>query len=103
MISVMLIYEECSIKQRSIGIPCLPFQNENYINMKEPDLLIKIGERIKDIRIKKKMTQNDLAIECNFEKASMSRLESGRSNPTIRTLQKVCSALDIYIIDLFKD
>ena len=71
--------------------------------MKEPDLLIKMGERIKDIRIKKKMTQNDLAIECQVEKASMSRLESGRSNPTVRTLQRVCKALDVDIIELFKD
>ena len=54
--------------------------------MKQPDLLVKIGERIRNIRMKKKMTQNDLAIECEFEKASMSRLESGRSNPTVRTL-----------------
>jgi transcriptional regulator with XRE-family HTH domain len=71
--------------------------------MKEPDLLLKMGEKIKFIRMKKKMTQNDLAIECDFEKASMSRLESGRSNPTVRTLQKVCIALDIHIIELFKD
>jgi transcriptional regulator with XRE-family HTH domain len=71
--------------------------------MKEPDLLIKMGERIKDIRMKKKMTQNDLAIDCQFEKASMSRLESGRSNPTVRTLQRVCKALDVDIIELFKD
>ena len=71
--------------------------------MKQPDLLVKMGERIRNIRMKKKMTQNDLAIECEFEKASMSRLESGRSNPTIRTLQKVCKALDINIVELFKD
>lgn len=71
--------------------------------MKQPDLLVKIGERIRNIRMKKKMTQNDLAIECEFEKASMSRLESGRSNPTVRTLQKVCNALDINIVELFKE
>ena len=71
--------------------------------MKQPDLLLKMGEKIRFIRMKKKMTQNDLAIECDFEKASMSRLESGRSNPTVRTLQKVCIALDVHITELFKD
>ena len=71
--------------------------------MKQPDLLLKMGEKIRFIRMKKKMTQNDLAIECGFEKASMSRLESGRSNPTVRTLQKVCIALDVHITELFKD
>ena len=69
--------------------------------MNEPDLLSKIGMRIRDSRIKKKMTQNALAKECGFEKASMSRLESGRSNPTIHTLCKICKALDIQITELF--
>ncbi|MBL0358805.1 MAG: helix-turn-helix transcriptional regulator [Chitinophagaceae bacterium] len=71
--------------------------------MQEPDLQIKIGERIRTHRIKKNMTQNDLAIECKFEKASMSRIESGKSNPTIRTLYKICKALDVQITELFKD
>jgi transcriptional regulator with XRE-family HTH domain len=71
--------------------------------MKEADLLVKMGERIKDIRMKKKMTQHDLASACQFEKASMSRLESGQSNPTIRTLHRVCKSLDIQISELFKD
>jgi transcriptional regulator with XRE-family HTH domain len=87
----------------SYRVNLLVISKNKYANMKEPDLLIKMGERIKDIRMKKKMTQNDLAIDCQFEKASMSRLESGRSNPTVRTLQRVCKALDVDIIELFKD
>jgi transcriptional regulator with XRE-family HTH domain len=71
--------------------------------MKEPDLLIKIGAKIRSLRILKRMTQNDLAIECEFEKASMSRIESGKSNPTVRTLFKICKALDVHISELFKD
>jgi transcriptional regulator with XRE-family HTH domain len=71
--------------------------------MNEPDFQVKLGERIKAIRLKKNLTQNQLAIECNFEKASMSRIESGQSNPTIRTLYKICAALDIHINELFKD
>jgi DNA-binding XRE family transcriptional regulator len=47
------------------------------------------------------MTQNDLAVECEFEKASMSRIESGKSNPTVRTLLKICRVLDVKIEDLF--
>lgn len=71
--------------------------------MKEHDLLAKIGERIKYIRTKKNMSQNELALECNFEKASMSRIESGQTNPTIRTLAKICKALDIPMVELFRD
>ncbi len=71
--------------------------------MQEPDLLVKLGERIREIRVKKNMSQNDLAIECDFEKASMSRIESGQANPTVRTLYKICKALNIKMVDLFVD
>ncbi len=71
--------------------------------MKEPDLLVKLGEKIRSLRTKKNMTQNDLAIECDFEKASMSRIESGHSNPTVKTLLKISKALDVHISELFKD
>jgi transcriptional regulator with XRE-family HTH domain len=71
--------------------------------MNDANFLINLGERIKKHRIKKNMTQNDLAIECDFEKASMSRIESGQANPTIRTLFKIAKALDIELGQLFKD
>jgi len=71
--------------------------------MGEDKLLAKLGERIKAIRTGKSMTQNQLAMECDFEKASLSRIESGLSNPTIRTLNKISTALDVPLSDLFKD
>jgi transcriptional regulator with XRE-family HTH domain len=67
--------------------------------MKETELLTSLGARIRAIRSSKNMTQNDLAVE--FEKASMSRIESGKSNPTVRTLLKICRVLDVRIEDLF--
>lgn len=67
------------------------------------DLQIKLGEKIRTIRLQRKMTQNDLAIACDFEKASMSRIESGRANPTVRTLNKISKALEIKIGELFID
>ena len=69
--------------------------------MKEPDLLLKLGENIRTLRLKKNMSQNDLAIECNFEKASMSRIESGKSNPTIKTLYKISKVLNVPLSELF--
>jgi len=69
--------------------------------MKETELLTSLGARIRAIRSSKNMTQNDLAVECEFEKASMSRIESGKSNPTVRTLLKICRVLEVNIEDLF--
>ncbi|UAY50808.1 helix-turn-helix domain-containing protein [Ferruginibacter albus] len=69
----------------------------------EPEVLQKLGGNIKKIRQKKNMTQIELATECNFEKASMSRIESGQTNATILTLQKISKALEVPLGEFFKD
>ena len=65
-------------------------------------LQIKVGNRIQQIRIEKNITQQDLAARCNFEKSNMSRLEAGRANATLSTLEIVSKALDIEVVELFK-
>ncbi len=71
--------------------------------MNASPVLVVIGSNIKKIRQKKSLTQNELAIQCNFEKASMSRIESGQTNATVLTLQKISNALDVHISEFFKD
>lgn len=63
-------------------------------------LLIEIGNRIRLKREEKNLSQQDLAALCNFEKANMSRLEAGRTNPTLSTLYKISQALSIKLRDL---
>lgn len=62
----------------------------------------KVGKRIQEIRIQKNITQQELAAKCNFEKSNMSRLEKGNANATLSTLEKVCEALQIDYIELFR-
>jgi transcriptional regulator with XRE-family HTH domain len=69
--------------------------------MTEPRFLISLGKRIRELRKKKELTQNELAMQCNFEKASLSRIEAGKTNLTILTLKKICLALEIEFADLF--
>lgn len=61
-----------------------------------------VGKRIQEIRIEKNISQQDLAAKCNFEKSNMSRLEAGRANATLTTLEKICDALQVNYIELFK-
>lgn len=65
-------------------------------------LQIKVGKRIQEIRIEKNISQQDLAAKCNFEKSNMSRLEAGRANATLSTLEIVSKALEVDAIELFK-
>ncbi|HKC69297.1 MAG TPA: helix-turn-helix transcriptional regulator [Bacteroidia bacterium] len=61
-----------------------------------------IGENIRKYRLKKGLTQLDLAAACGFEESSIGRLENGNTNPTIKTLLKIAKALDIKLTDLVK-
>jgi transcriptional regulator with XRE-family HTH domain len=68
--------------------------------MKKEVILIRIGMNIREIREEKNITQQDLAAACNFEKSNMSRIEAGRTNPTIATLFKISEVLNVKLADL---
>lgn len=69
--------------------------------MSDSKIQVKVGIQIQKIRELKGLSQQDLAAKCNFEKSNMSRLEAGNVNPTLSTLEKVATALEINIIELF--
>lgn len=71
--------------------------------MRDDKFLLKLGSRIKSIRKAQNVAQVTLASRCGIEKASMSRMEAGKSNPTILTLKKVSGALGVPMSELFKD
>jgi len=71
--------------------------------MSDIPLLKQLGKKIRAARTAKEMTQEVLAANCNFEKARLSRIENGLANPTVRSLFKICEALDINMADLFCD
>jgi transcriptional regulator with XRE-family HTH domain len=79
------------------------FYSANFFKMTESELLSNLGSRIKKIRSEKKMSQIELAVRCEFEKASMSRIESGQTNTTILTLLKIAKALEVPLSDFFRD
>lgn len=60
-----------------------------------------IGKRIKMLRKVHEISQQDLAAKCNFEKSNMSRIEAGRVNSTVATLNKIAHALNIPLKEIF--
>ena len=68
--------------------------------MNKKDLQKCIGDNIREIREKQNVSAQELASRCNFEKSTMSRLESGNTNPTIFTLYKVSEALEVELQEL---
>ena len=69
--------------------------------MTKVEFLKSIGSTITQLRAVKRRSQIQLANICQFDKASMSRIESGQANPTIQTLYKISEALETPVTNLF--
>lgn len=65
--------------------------------MDKQELLKSVGKRIQDIRVSKGLTQVDLVgkIDGDIDTTNISRIESGRTNPTIYTLYRIAKALEV--------
>jgi transcriptional regulator with XRE-family HTH domain len=63
---------------------------------------IKLGQNLRKIRTKKKMSQVELANILNVDRAYISNIENGRMNPTLSTLEKLAGALKISTSELLK-
>ena len=61
----------------------------------------KIGERIKEIRVEKKLSQETVALNSGIERSFMTHIENGRRNVSVETLEKVLTGLEISFSDFF--
>ena len=66
------------------------------------DVFIIVGQKIKKKRLEKKMKQQDLAAAIDIEKTNLSRIEAGRTNPTLWTLLKISHALEVPVTELLE-
>ena len=64
--------------------------------------LIQLGARIRYLRRKKGMSQEDLALEAEINKNYISDLERGKRNPSLIILLRICYALRITLSTLFQ-
>ncbi|AKL77816.1 XRE family transcriptional regulator [Bacillus velezensis] len=59
--------------------------------------LNEFGQMIKELRKKRKMTQNDFAQLLGFTASYISRIESGKANPTLKAIEQMEKKLCIRI------
>lgn len=62
----------------------------------------KVGNTIQNIREEKGLSQVDLASKMigRFDTTNISRIESGRTNPTLFTLYRISEALEVSLTEL---
>ena len=62
-----------------------------------------IGEQVKAARLKSGISQAVLAEELGMHESQVSRLENGKTNPTIRTLRRVADVLGCRLVIELKE
>ena len=59
------------------------------------------GERVRQLRLKKDMSQEDLANTADIPINQVGRIERGEINTTLVTIKALADALDKNIVELF--
>jgi transcriptional regulator with XRE-family HTH domain len=62
-----------------------------------------IGEHIKLFRTNKNLSQKEVAATIGIDQAQYSRIESGKVEPTISSVEKIAEALGISVSELFSE
>jgi len=62
---------------------------------KDQNLLAKIGDRIREIRLSKNISQESLANEFEIDYSQVNRMELGKVNFSISYLYRIAKALDV--------
>ena len=62
-----------------------------------------IGDRLRDMREQKKLSQGDIEKRTGLLRCYSSRVENGHTVPAIETLEKMARALEIPMYQLFYD
>ncbi len=61
----------------------------------------KFGQRLKEIRLSKNISQEDLSFKSELHRTYISSVELGKRNISLINIEKLAKALDCQIIDFF--
>lgn len=59
------------------------------------------GNRVRENRLQKGLSQDELAFATGIDRPQISKIEQGKSNPTLETIEKLANALEIDYHELF--
>lgn len=62
-----------------------------------------VAWNLRRLRVARGISQDDLALTADIERAYVGHLERGSRNPTVLSLEKLSHALEVHISELFKE
>ena len=73
---------------------------QEWINSFMKNEVLQFGKKLREVRLKKKLSQGDIARILGVHRSYISGLERGRRNPSLLTVQKIAKALGVNAKDL---
>jgi transcriptional regulator with XRE-family HTH domain len=61
-----------------------------------------IGENIKMVREAKKLSQKQVALSIDMDPSQYSKIEKGKTDPSVSTVEKISAALGVSLSELFQ-
>ena len=79
--------------------------NEKFSNNKhaEGELVVNIGEKIKQLRLENNLTQEELADRCELSKGFISQVERDMTSPSIASLVDILESLGTNLQTFFSE
>lgn len=62
----------------------------------------RLGTCVRELRLAAGLTQVEFAERCGFYQTYLSRVETGRANPTLNALEVIANGLGVTVFDLFE-
>lgn len=70
------------------------------VGIMEGDILVQLGNRIRQFRLGKNLTQVELAKRCACNRNYISMLERGERNPSYKSLVMIAKGLGVKVYEL---
>lgn len=61
----------------------------------------KVGQRIKELRTKQGLSQEEFAFRCELDRTYITSLERGKRNISLTNLEKITNAFNITLSEFF--
>lgn len=62
----------------------------------------RFGRCVRDLRVEKGLSQVEFGERCGFYQTYLSRIETGKANPTLNAIEVIANALGLTVFDLFE-
>ena len=66
------------------------------------NITVKFGNRIKEFRIKKGISQEKFALQIEMDRSYYASVEAGKRNISINNIKKIADGLEVSLEELFK-